>query len=459
MPGAVLRPALSPRWKRFVREYGTNLAYWYQPKGLAVTAESVEARLRVLKEFEHAGVWRDQQSAFIKRLQDEKVSEAEDEWTDGGAPLARMLKQVMTVLGLAWVDLDDQVEVTEAGNAFLTSSDKATILARQALRYPFSNPVVASREHRAIRLHPVPFLVKLLQAVGGSVSSVEYRLFASRAQTIGDIDKVAEQIDAFRELASDNQAEVVRQCDAYYIGGPRRRSIYNTIRLNQSYANRMWALSSLIDVGADQSLSLRPLRGEFRSYIDEYSVHGAYIEFANAKEFLAWMGDPKAVPSRESALDVYVGRNDLEAAAAVKRSLGASAAEVRNFRKMMIDERTLEDNIEKNFEHFGKRIGINLELIGRQYSTTVGPIDLLGRDRRSGQYVVIELKRGRSADRVFGQISRYMGWVKKNLADGTDVIGVIVAARIDDKLRSARSAHATTVHLVEFESKMSVSVV
>jgi RecB family endonuclease NucS len=436
-----------------------NLAYWYQPKGLAVTVESVESRLRILKEFEHKGAWRDLQGDYIRRLQVEKVSSAEDEWEEGGAPLARMLKQVMVVLGLAWVDLNDQVEITEAGNLFLASDDKAAVLARQALRYPFANPAVVSRQHRAIRLHPVPFLVRLLQAVDGNISGVEYRLFAAKARAIGDVDKVAEQIDAFRELTPPEQAEVVRQCNAYAIGGPRRASIYNTIRLNQSYAYRMWGLSDLIDVEPNQRLKLNRLRGETRAYIDEYSVNGTYIDFADKKEFLAWMGDPEAVPTKQTALDIYVGRNDLESAAAVKKSLGASAAELRSFKRMMIDERTLEDNIEKNFQDFGRRVGLTLRLEGRQFPTTVGPIDLLGRDKKSGQYVVIELKRGRSADKVFGQLSRYMGWVRKNLAAGADVIGVIVASKIDDKLRAARDAHHTTVHLVEFESKMSVKVV
>lgn len=458
MPKKVARPALSSKWKRFVRDYGLNLAYWYQPKGLAVTVASVEARLRILKEFENKGAWRDLQGEYIRRLQEEHVSEAEDQWEEGGAPLARMLKQVMAVLGLAWVDPNDQIEITEAGNLFLDSEDKAAVLARQALRYPFANPAVASRQHRVIRLHPVPFLVRLLQAVDGSISGAEYRLFAAKARSIGDVDKVADQIDGFRELAAAEQAEVVRQCNAYAIGGPRRASIYNTIRLNQSYAYRMWGLSELIEVEANQRLRLKRLRGEAREYVDEYAVNGNYIDFADQKEFLAWMGDPRATPSKQTALDVYVGRNDLEAAAAVKRSLGASTAELRHFKRMMIDERTLEDNIEKNFEDFGRRIGLTLKLEGRQYPTTVGPIDLLGRDK-SGQYVVIELKRGRSADKVFGQLSRYMGWVRRNLAEGEDVVGVIVAAKIDDKLRAAREAHHTTVHLVEFESKMSVKVV
>ncbi|HLK14184.1 MAG TPA: hypothetical protein VKT78_05215, partial [Fimbriimonadaceae bacterium] len=71
----------------------------------------------------------------------------------------------------------------------------------------------------------------------------------------------------------------------------------------------------------------------------------------------------------------------------------------------------------------------------------------------------IELKRGRSADKVFGQLSRYMGWVKRNLSGGRPVIGVIVAAEIDDKLRSARDAHDSDVRLVEFESKMNIRTV
>ena len=455
----VARPAISAKWKRFVREYGMNLAYWYQPKGLAVTVASVEPRLRILKEFERKGAWRTLQADYIRRLQKEAVSEAEDEWDEGGAPLARMLKQVMVVLGLAWVDPDDQVELTEAGNFFLSSDDKEGVLARQALRYPFSNPAVVSRQHRTIRLHPVPFIVRLLQAVDGSITGIEYRLFAAKARSIGDVDKVADQIDAFRALLPAEQVEVARQCDAYGIGGPRRGSIYHTIRLNQSYAYRMWCLSDLIEVDGNHGLRLKPLRGQSRSYIDEYAVNGTYIDFVDQKEFLAWMGDPNAVPSKQTALDVYLRRNDLEAAAAVKKSLGASTAELRSFKRMMIDERTLEDNIEKNFDDFGKRLGLNLKFEGRQYPTTVGPIDLLGYDKRSGQYVVVELKRGRSADKVFGQLSRYMGWVKKNLAENADVIGVIVASKIDDKLRSARDAHGTTVHLVEFESKMSVKVV
>ena len=54
----------------------------------------------------------------------------------------------------------------------------------------------------------------------------------------------------------------------------------------------------------------------------------------------------------------------------------------------------------------------------------VGRIDLLCTDQQ-GNFVVIEIKKDRSGDKVVGQIQRYMGWVKKHLAGDKDVRGII----------------------------------
>ena len=124
---------------------------------------------------------------------------------------------------------------------------------------------------------------------------------------------------------------------------------------------------------------------------------------------------------------------------------------------MIVSEKAVEDYLENHLDVVDSKIKANLKLVpgGRQYSTTVGPIDLLTIDTKTGDYVVIELKKGRSADKVYGQCSRYMGWVRKNLAAaGAKVHGVIVARQIDDKLKAARDAHDTKVHLIEFEMKI-----
>src|SRR5579871_6908809 len=365
-------PSLPTYWTRFVSQYGLSLAYWYQPKGLAVTPTAVHSRLAVLKEFELTRPWRDCQADFVTRLRQEHISDAEEAWSEGGAPLARMLKQVMTVLGLAWVDPKDRVEITPAGHAFLDSKGEASVLAKQALRYQFWNPSVSSKDHQAIRLHPVPFLARLLLAVGGYVTAAEYNLFVAKAKRIGAIDEVAEQIDLFRALGETEQRAIVDRCRLFSIAGLRRSSIYNTIALNRPYAYRMWALSGLIQTDHAAGLRLTPgtLRGAARAYLDDYAVHGSYIDFADEKEFLAWMGDQSLAASESCALDVYLSRGDLFAATEAKKRLGATPKQIREFKRMMIDERTLEDNIEANFASFGHQIDLNLELVGRQYATT-----------------------------------------------------------------------------------------
>jgi restriction system protein len=80
------------------------------------------------------------------------------------------------------------------------------------------------------------------------------------------------------------------------------------------------------------------------------------------------------------------------------------------------------------------------EIVGQQYQTDTGPIDILaiGKDKKS--LLVIELKKGRASDVVVGQLLRYMGYVKEELAEeGQAVKGVIIALEDDQRIRRALS--------------------
>jgi len=78
---------------------------------------------------------------------------------------------------------------------------------------------------------------------------------------------------------------------------------------------------------------------------------------------------------------------------------------------------------------------------GYQFQTPVGRLDLLARDADTDALVVIELKRGRSSDRVVGQAARYIGWIRNNLAKpGQLVEGIVIAGDVDDRLKYAVSA-------------------
>ena len=59
-------------------------------------------------------------------------------------------------------------------------------------------------------------------------------------------------------------------------------------------------------------------------------------------------------------------------------------------------------------------------------------IDILAISKDQKEFLVIELKKGRASDIVMGQIQRYMGHIKNNLAGDKDVKGLIIALE-DDK--------------------------
>jgi restriction system protein len=105
-------------------------------------------------------------------------------------------------------------------------------------------------------------------------------------------------------------------------------------------------------------------------------------------------------------------------------------------------EKYLEDFIVSNFDAIFKgdpKIYKDTEgNEGQQYTTDIGPIDILAIEEKSKSFVVIELKKGRPSDQVIGQVLRYMGWVKQNLCvNGQNVKGLIICRDPDTKLSYA----------------------
>ena len=108
-------------------------------------------------------------------------------------------------------------------------------------------------------------------------------------------------------------------------------------------------------------------------------------------------------------------------------------------------EKHLEDFLIANWAStdLGKEFDIYSEegeLVGQQYPSDTGPIDILAISKDKKTLLVVELKRGRATDAVVGQIQRYMGYVKDELCEtGQTVKGVIIALEDDLKLRRALS--------------------
>jgi hypothetical protein len=78
------------------------------------------------------------------------------------------------------------------------------------------------------------------------------------------------------------------------------------------------------------------------------------------------------------------------------------------------------------------------EIVGYEYQTSIGRIDLLARHTQDPCWLVIELKRGQTSDETVGQVLRYMGWVREKLASpGDEVHGLIIAHEPDERLHYA----------------------
>lgn len=102
-------------------------------------------------------------------------------------------------------------------------------------------------------------------------------------------------------------------------------------------------------------------------------------------------------------------------------------------------EAHLEEFMFNNWDKidFGEKLSLyqDEEQNGRQYPAETWSIDFLCKDTQNN-FLIVELKRGKTSDATVGQILRYIGWVKENLAEkDQDVRGIIIAHEIDDALK------------------------
>jgi len=108
-------------------------------------------------------------------------------------------------------------------------------------------------------------------------------------------------------------------------------------------------------------------------------------------------------------------------------------------------EKHLEDFLVANWKstELGKNYDIyeeDGEIVGQQYPSDTGPIDILAISKDKKEILVVELKKGRVSDVVVGQIQRYMGYVKDELAEANQAVkGVIIGFEDDIKIHRALS--------------------
>jgi hypothetical protein len=124
-------------------------------------------------------------------------------------------------------------------------------------------------------------------------------------------------------------------------------------------------------------------------------------------------------------------------------------------------ENHLEDFMFTNWRGINFHSNLRLYAVdgqnGRQFPAGPWFIDFLCIDEQTGDFVVIELKKGRSSDAVVGQVLRYIAWVKENLAEeGQGVRGIVIAREADESLKYSVKA-VDSVSVLTYRVSFSLS--
>ena len=194
----------------------------------------------------------------------------------------------------------------------------------------------------------------------------------------------------------------------------------------------------LTDEGHRYDLLYRPAAGEVEKY--DPSKHGVWQLAIGEDDRITVQLTPGG--SHESVLDSNVSES------------GASGGEA------FAAESHLRDYLARHIEEIESGLQLYVDDGGRdgvEYPIPVGQIDILAVDE-SGGFVVIELKVGRGAHAVVGQILLYKNWVARHLAENTRVRGIIIAQHITDKIRYA-IANDADVSAREYELTVSMKPV
>jgi restriction system protein len=125
-------------------------------------------------------------------------------------------------------------------------------------------------------------------------------------------------------------------------------------------------------------------------------------------------------------------------------------------------EKHLEDFLVENWSQteLGQQYDIYQEegeMVGQQYLTDTGPMDILAIKKDKSELLVVELKKGRASDAVVGQILRYMGYAAQELAEPNQKVRGAIIALDDDK--RIRRALAVTPNIDFFRYQVSFKLI
>ncbi len=229
----------------------------------------------------------------------------------------------------------------------------------------------------------------------------------------------------------------------------------------------LWTVSKGINLGdivlcpdGSGSYLVGRVTGDYHYAEGQDLPHRRMVQWQSMRIARADMSEALRRSTASSGTTVYLGTHAVE----IEGLLGSSVM-VHGLVESIPDvedplafalEKHLEDFLVANWNSTLLAADFNIveedgALLGQQYQTDAGVIDILAVSKDGTRLLVVELKRGRASDVVVGQVLRYMGFVQEQLAEPNQTVeGVVIAFDDDDKMRWALVA-APSVKFYRYE--------
>ena len=278
-------------------------------------------------------------------------------------------------------------------------------------------------------------LKALLKLDSRTISRDEFVIFVSHIQNSdNDLQYICNLIQSYRQLNTSDRTRFLSSLNA-----DKKRRAYRV----WSYAADFLCFPHYLDY-SNASIRISDSVSAERILNWYESGNAQYIEFDSTKDWFSYYGSVSSEPTPLEAIHYYRRmRSPDRARITFRQALRSGHISPRETELEFYCRIQAEAQLEDWLEYHLDRLEPGLIFLDRQYETIdAGRLDLLAKDAQ-GDYVVVELKRDMANDKALGQLLRYMGWVRMNLAVGNEVRGYVVGDEIDEGMVYATLANDT----------------